>query len=136
MTQDRDRKSFLLTKGMKSGMKARKAEALAKLKAEALAKLKHDDPVRYDYEAKRSWAWKQVERLAGKAKAEAVRLRALEQFIDRTDPRTDALAQTGPLTLNIAIVNGGDGHPRRDARDGSATNGGAVRFRHRQGDES
>lgn len=63
------------------------------------------DPLRYDLQAKRTWAWQQTEKLARKARSEMVRLVALREFLERTDPKpkTDvSLTANGPLVIRWA----------------------------------
>lgn len=56
------------------------------------------DPVQYDLQQKRAWAWQQTERLARKARSEMVRLVALREFLKRTDPE--------PTPSLVANLNG------------------------------
>jgi hypothetical protein len=61
--------------------------------------LKHDDPVAYDVQSKRTWAWRRIEHLGARALSEMAQLRALEMFIDRTDP-----APKQPAVVSVPIV--------------------------------
>lgn len=93
-----------------------------------------DKPLEYNLAERRSWAWARVARIAmlgstGKIKATAaagyaVGLRALEKFIDRTDPvPKDDGGTRAPTVVNIAIVTPARGDDRalpRPARDGVA----------------
>lgn len=101
-------------------------------------------PVEYDFHAKRTWAWRKVEKLATSARKEETRLAALREFLKRTDPepkgvdelerlRTelDAVSRRG-FTLNVAIITGRDGPPPStngyNAPSQSDPDGGEIRI--------
>ena len=78
------------------------------------------EPVEYDFHAKRTWAWRKIEKLARSAERQELQLAALREFVKRTDPepkgvdelerlRTelDAVSRRG-FTLNVAIITGSD----------------------------
>lgn len=87
------------------------------------------DPARYDLALKRTWAWREVEKLARKARNEAVRLKALENYLDRTDPKKNALEVTGPMVIRWATETESPSFPtlrgrsRATSTTASPTNG-------------
>lgn len=84
------------------------------------------DPVRYSIEAKRTFAWESVEKLARSAKSEMVRLLACREFLDRLDPKDNALALTGPIVLRWATEEEAPSFVTVPARsNGHFTNGSA-----------
>ena len=85
----------------------------------------HEEALEYDVRAKRTWAWTQVEKLAEKAKAEAIRLLALREYLKRTDPEPSThqtLNVNGPLMLGWREpreLSNSSNHPSRSGPSSS-----------------
>lgn len=102
------------------------------------------DALEYDVRSKRTWAWTQVEKLAAKAAAEAIRLAALREYLKRTDPEPSThqtLNLNGPVLLgwkeptstpmkssSPALPNGPSSSSSDASTSSSATEDSARRF--------
>lgn len=77
-----------------------------------MADLAHDDPVAFNVQQHRAWAWRECRKLGTKAKSEMVRLLALREFLSRTDPM-GVVSHDPSRPINVAIVlSQPNGHAR------------------------
>lgn len=79
-----------------------------------MANLRHDDPIRFDIEQHRSWAWRGVQRVArlgisgrierDAAPGYAIGLRALSMFLARTDPEGERVDAQRVIAVQINLT--------------------------------